>query len=123
MKECKLDITERAGKDGKVWKNIDLRKMENDSYIVVTKTSFAEGREVKAMSKDGKAFTFYSCGVTYNGELVSMSLVPKDHAVYAKVGGVGDQVKICLAKTIESKTGKDKITRDVVVRKYTFEVV
>ena len=114
MVEQKLDIVEKGE-----YKNIDLRKLDNDNHIIVEKL-FLECREQKATGRDGSSYTFFPTIVKYGEDEVGMVL-PKEEVAkeFADIAGVGDKVKITLQKEMYvDKKGKDR-----VAKKYLFEKV
>lgn len=108
MAEQELNIQEKGQ-----YKNIDLREMNNESFIVVKK-QYAEGRKVSTPK-----FDFYSCSVEYKGEVVTFGLYEEAHDEYTKVGGEGDHVKITCFKEMYQDAKK----QDKVKRTYKFEKV
>jgi K+-transporting ATPase A subunit len=64
-----------------------------DNHIIVEKTKYAEGREIKT-----KFGSMYSCLVRYKDTDVSFICSDKEHASYVKAGGVGDKIKILMTK-------------------------
>jgi hypothetical protein len=103
MPEAKLEIVQNGE-----YKNLELKEkfkvidnqkqtvsagIPDGDYVIVTK-EFAEGLEV-----NGKFGPSYSCKVTYDGnEGCSFWLKPKEHDAYKSCGGVGDRIKISMAK-------------------------
>lgn len=111
--EQELTITTTVGKDGKEYKNINLKskplkniKGLDDGNSVTVEKVFAKGYEIE--STYGK---IYSCKVKYKDDEVTFILNPKEHEVYESLGGIGDKVKITLHKKtiMNKKTGVEMI--------------
>jgi hypothetical protein len=114
------------------YKNIDLRAMDNDEAIVVTKKYAELRRTEKIGNKFNDTVKWYVCRAegTYNGEEVSF-FINKSNAgdkyiseteyadLYDACGGEGDKVKISCKKWF----AKDKKGKDVVAIQYFFEKV
>jgi hypothetical protein len=111
----KLDITTKTSGD-KVYKNIDLKQLQDGEYIIVEKR-FVEGRVY-----DGKFGKSYSCAVIYEGEDVTFWLREKytEHQRYAETGGIGDKIKVT-AK--EEKVVNPKTKAKILVTKFYFDKV
>lgn len=108
--EQELNIVEKGS-----FKNLHLKPnvakgiegLEDGNFVIVEKV-FAEGREVSLPTH-----VFYSCGVRYKDEVVSIVLNPKEHDVYKTLGGAGDRVKITLKKEpyVNPMTGAEGIAK------------
>ena len=84
MKEAKLDI-----KVNGEYKNINLKDIPVDDYIVLEKDEYNEGLE-----KEGKYGAYFIVTALYNGEKVSFFMNPKVHEQWVKTGGLGDKVAL-----------------------------
>lgn len=91
MKETKLSL-----KVNGQYKNLDLRQMDPDTFIVVEKV-FAEGykkESIKFKNKDGSPSVYFNCKVRYGDDETTFFLNENAHKKYASIGGIGDKVKI-----------------------------
>lgn len=109
MEEQKLKIIE-VSKGDKVYKNLDLRELDVDKYIIIEKV-YAEG-----MGVNGKYGKMFSIGVKYKDEVCSAFISDKQHEEYKVCGGVGDKVKITKYKAeVKVKAG------ELLVKRLKFE--
>ena len=118
--EQKLTLVSKVVGD-KTFYNLNLKSkplkgivgLENGNYIIVTKTKFAEGREIPSKFENSKLF---SCLIEYDGKECSTVLNEKEHTLFKNAGGVGDKVKITLNKEpyVNPKTGVEMILNKLV---------
>jgi hypothetical protein len=114
------------------YRNIDLKSMENEEAIIVTKKFAEVKRTEKVGSKfnPDKKWTMCQVVCTYNGEEVGFFLNQTntgdkyiDQTVYADLydacGGEDDRVRITCKKWF----AKDKKGKDIVAVQYFFEKV
>jgi hypothetical protein len=114
MAEQNISVTVKAGKNGKEYRNINLKDIDVGNSIVVEKM-FVEGLKVA-----GKFGDVFSVGVKYNDELVSFWLNIKQNEAFKSVGDVGDKIKVT-AKEDRYQNPKTKVT--MLVKNFDFEKV
>lgn len=125
MEKHSLEIKESSGRDGQVYKNINLKTRVNKAtgevipgipvgkYIDVEKM-FADG--LKGVS--GPGWQLMNIKAKYEGEDVSFSLMDndRDDSEYKKflaVGGVGDVVRIAAEQVKYTYKGQEKVKIDL----------
>jgi hypothetical protein len=111
--EQKINITEKQGKNGKTYKNINLKDLDVGNYCIVEK-QYAEGLKVQ-----GKFGDVFSVGLKYCDESVSAWLNAKDNEVFKNLGGVGDRLKVT-AEEMRATNPKTKVT--MLYKKLKFEL-
>jgi hypothetical protein len=106
-----LKITEKAGKNGKTYKNINLKDLEIGNSAVIEKV-FAEGIKV-----NGKFGEVYSIAVRYKDDVVSAFLSPKDYNVFNTLGAIGDKIQV---STEEARATNPKTKVTMLYKKLVF---
>jgi len=100
-------------KDGK--KVVKVQGIPDGESIVVTK-KFTEGKPFKSQFYDN---TSYLCGVTYEGQDVSLWLTEMEHNKFSACGGESDKIKITLKNEtyINKKTGAEGTSQTLYFEK------
>jgi len=91
------------------YKNIDIKTIDNENYIIVKK--------VKEFEKNGQYGKFYSVIAEYNNEEVSFLLNGRAGEAYKVLGNTGDTIKIT-AKLIENQYKKG-----VFYKQFSFDLI
>lgn len=112
--EQTLGIKEVTGKNGKNYKNLNLKDLEVGNHIEIEKT-FVEGLKV-----EGKFGPVFSIGAKYKDEQISFWLNSKQHDRYKSIGGVGDKLTIT-AKEVKVVNPKTKVK--MLIQDYDFALV
>ena len=105
-----LNITERGQ-----YKNIDLKDIDNDNYIIVQKI-FEKGLEKKA-TKGDRTWNYYIIKARYNDEEVGFILSDTANSMYKELGGIDDKIKIT-CHLVEKKNQKGQFYKS-----FTFDLI
>jgi hypothetical protein len=115
--EQKLNIVEKTTAKG-VYKNINLKDIEQGNYIIITKSD----KEPKMFEKDfGQGMKkSYLIIANYQGEDVSFFLKDKNFQQFDNQGSAGDKVKVTAIENtfVNSKTKVKMLYNDL-----TFDLV
>lgn len=110
MEKHNLEIRESKGKDGQVYKNINLMtRIDKNSGVVVN--GIPVGKYIDVMKKfseglqgvSGNGWSLYNIRVEYEGNEVTLSLMDNtredsDYKKWQNTGGVDDTIRITVGK-------------------------
>lgn len=71
------------------YKNINLKDLGVDEYIILEKEEYNEGLE-----KEGRYGAYFIVTANYLGEKVSFFMNPNVHTEWVKTGGIGDSIRL-----------------------------
>lgn len=119
MEKHELEILETPGKEGKVFKNINLKtRVDKRTGGVIPGIPAGKYIEVEKLHADGKpgpsgsGWQLMNINAKYSGEEVSFALMDNDYPNsdykrFSDTGGAGDVVRISCSAQKYTKDGKE----------------